>query len=90
MRAVAARQPVQPRDADARCAAMIDMSTDKGRAMMDAMVNMQAQIIAFSHDYQMVRSSRVARYPAGRFHDRLRPRPRCASRCWTPEHAVIE
>ncbi|QWG18223.1 multidrug efflux MFS transporter [Bradyrhizobium sediminis] len=34
--------------------AMIDMGTDKGRAMMDAIVNMQAQIIAFSQDYQMV------------------------------------
>ena len=33
---------------------MIDMSTDKGRAMMDVMVNLQAQIIAFSQDYQMV------------------------------------
>src|SRR5213082_2282989 len=33
---------------------MIDMTTDKGRAMMDVMVNLQAQIIAFSHDYQMV------------------------------------
>src|SRR6202166_2328839 len=34
--------------------ALIDKSTDKGRAMADAMVNIQAQIIAFSHDYQMV------------------------------------
>jgi len=33
---------------------MIDMTTDKGRAMMDVMVNLQAQIIAFSQDYQMV------------------------------------
>ena len=33
---------------------MIDMSVDKGRAMMDAMVTLQAQIIAFSQDYQMV------------------------------------
>ena len=33
---------------------MIDIGTDKGRAMMDAMVKLQAQIIAFSHDYQMV------------------------------------
>src|ERR1700716_1512229 len=33
---------------------LIDMSTDKGRAMMDALVNIQAQIIAFSHDYQLV------------------------------------
>ncbi len=34
--------------------ALIDMGSDKGRAMADAMVNIQAQIIAFSHDYQMV------------------------------------
>ena len=34
--------------------AMIDMATDKGRAMADAMVKAQAQIVAFSHDYQMV------------------------------------
>jgi MFS transporter, DHA2 family, multidrug resistance protein len=33
---------------------MIDMTTDKGRAMMDAIVNLQAQIIAFSQDYQLV------------------------------------
>jgi len=30
------------------------MATDKGRAMADVMVKAQAQIIAFSHDYQMV------------------------------------
>ena len=33
---------------------MIDMSTDAGRAMADAMVKVQAQIIAFSQDYQLV------------------------------------
>jgi DHA2 family multidrug resistance protein len=33
---------------------MIDMSSDKGRAMMDVLVNLQAQIIAFSQDFQMV------------------------------------
>src|SRR6516164_223510 len=33
---------------------MIDMGTDKGRAMADAIVNAQAQIIAFSQDYQLV------------------------------------
>ena len=35
-------------------ARMIDLSTTTGRAMADAMVNVQAQIIAFSRDYQMV------------------------------------
>ena len=33
---------------------MIDLGTDKGRAMADAMVAMQSQIIAFSQDYQLV------------------------------------
>lgn len=33
---------------------MIDMSTDTGRAMADKMVGVQAQIIAFSQDYQLV------------------------------------
>jgi DHA2 family multidrug resistance protein len=33
---------------------MIDMGTDKGRAMIDVMVKLQADIIAFSQDYQMV------------------------------------
>jgi DHA2 family multidrug resistance protein len=33
---------------------MIDLGTDKGRAMADAMVNLQSQIIAFSLDYQLV------------------------------------
>ncbi|MGQ0686829.1 DHA2 family efflux MFS transporter permease subunit [Bradyrhizobium sp.] len=33
---------------------LIDLSTDAGRAMADAMLKAQAQIVAFSHDYQMV------------------------------------
>ncbi|MCA6125568.1 multidrug efflux MFS transporter [Bradyrhizobium sp. WSM 1704] len=33
---------------------MINLSTDAGRAMADKMVAAQAQIIAFSHDYQLV------------------------------------
>ncbi len=35
-------------------AGMIDMTTDKGRAMMDVMTGLQAQIIAFSQDYQLI------------------------------------
>jgi len=35
-------------------AGMIDMNADTGRAMADAMVGIQAQIIAFSQDYQLV------------------------------------
>jgi DHA2 family multidrug resistance protein len=33
---------------------MINMNTDQGRAMADVMVGLQAQIIAFSQDYQLV------------------------------------
>jgi DHA2 family multidrug resistance protein len=35
-------------------ASMIDLNTDGGRALADAVVAAQAQIIAFSQDYQMV------------------------------------
>ncbi|MFN5720924.1 MAG: EmrB/QacA family drug resistance transporter, partial [Bradyrhizobium sp.] len=33
---------------------MINLNTDAGRAMADRMVAAQSQIIAFSHDYQLV------------------------------------
>jgi len=33
---------------------LIDLSSDAGRAMADTMLKAQAQIISFSHDYQMV------------------------------------
>ena len=33
---------------------LIDMTTTTGKAMMDTIVTMQAQIIAFSHDYALV------------------------------------
>ena len=33
---------------------MINLGTDKGRAIADVMVQLQAQIIAFSHDYEFV------------------------------------
>jgi DHA2 family multidrug resistance protein len=35
-------------------AGMINMNSDLGRALADAMVTLQAQIIAFSQDYQLV------------------------------------
>ena len=42
---------------------MIDLGTDTGRAMADAMVSMQAQIIAFSQDYQLVMLVTLAAIP---------------------------
>jgi DHA2 family multidrug resistance protein len=35
-------------------ASMLNLNTDNGRALADAIVNVQAQIIAFSRDYQLV------------------------------------
>ena len=67
---------------------MIDMSTDKGRAMMDVMVNLQAQIIAFSHDYQMVMLFTLCAIPLtimiGSTKASLRKQQ------MAPDHAVIE
>jgi MFS transporter, DHA2 family, multidrug resistance protein len=33
---------------------MINLNTDNGRAMADVMIGLQAQIIAFSQDYELV------------------------------------
>jgi MFS transporter, DHA2 family, multidrug resistance protein len=35
-------------------ARMVDMNSDAGRGLMDLLLQLQSQIIAFSHDYQMV------------------------------------
>jgi MFS transporter, DHA2 family, multidrug resistance protein len=68
--------------------AMIDIGTDKGRAMMDAMLKLQAQIIAFSHDYQMVLIFTLCAIPLtimiGSTKAALRKQQ------LPPEHAVIE
>jgi DHA2 family multidrug resistance protein len=67
---------------------MIDMSSDKGRAMMDVMVNLQAQIIAFSQDYQMVMIFTLCAIPLAIMIGSTKAALRKQS--LTPEHAVIE
>jgi DHA2 family multidrug resistance protein len=67
---------------------MIDMSTDKGRAMMDVMVNLQAQIIAFSQDYQMVMLFTLCAIPLAIMIGSTKASLRKQS--LAPEHAVIE
>jgi DHA2 family multidrug resistance protein len=68
--------------------ALIDLGTDKGRAMMDAMVNIQAQIIAFSHDYQMVMMFTLCAIPLAIMIGSTKATLRSQSAA--PEHAVIE
>jgi DHA2 family multidrug resistance protein len=67
---------------------LIDMSTDKGRAMMDALVNIQAQIIAFSHDYQLVMVVTLCAIPLAIMIGSTKATLRSQSAA--PEHAVIE
>jgi DHA2 family multidrug resistance protein len=67
---------------------MIDMSTDKGRAMMDVMVNLQAQIISFSRDYQMVMIFTLCAIPLAIMIGSTKASLRKQS--LAPEHAVIE
>jgi MFS transporter, DHA2 family, multidrug resistance protein len=67
---------------------MIDMSTDAGRAMADAMVKVQAQIIAFSQDYQLVMLFILASIPLTIMIGSSKAALRAQS--VAPEHAVIE
>lgn len=67
---------------------MIDMSTDKGRAMMDVIVKIQAQIIAFSHDYALVMIVTACAIPLAIMIGSTKATLRNQSAA--PEHAVIE
>jgi DHA2 family multidrug resistance protein len=69
-------------------AGMINMGTDAGRAMADAMVNVQAQIIAFSRDYQMVMIFILGTIPLALMIGSSKAALRKQSAA--PEHAAIE
>jgi DHA2 family multidrug resistance protein len=67
---------------------MINLGTDKGRAMADVMVQLQAQIIAFSQDYQLVMFFILASIPLAIMigSTKVALRKQAAG----PEHAVME
>jgi len=67
---------------------LIDMSTDTGRALADAMIAVQAQIIAFSQDYQMVMLFTLCTIPLAIMIGSTKAALRKQS--VAPEHAVIE
>jgi DHA2 family multidrug resistance protein len=69
-------------------AGMIDMTTDKGRAMMDVMTGLQSQIIAFSQDYQLVMLFIMVSMPLALMIGSTKAALR--SQAGAPEHAVIE
>jgi DHA2 family multidrug resistance protein len=67
---------------------MMNMSTDAGRAMMNAMVDVQAQIIAFSLDYQLVMIVTLCAIPLAVMIGSTKAALR--KQAQGPEHAVIE
>jgi DHA2 family multidrug resistance protein len=67
---------------------MIDLGTDKGRAMADVMVSLQAQIIAFSQDYQLVMFFIVGSIPLAIMIGSTKAALR--KQASEPEHAVME
>jgi DHA2 family multidrug resistance protein len=67
---------------------IINLSTDAGRALADVMLNLQAQIIAFSQDYQMVMIFTVCTIPLALMIGSTKAAMRKQSA--GPEHAVIE
>jgi DHA2 family multidrug resistance protein len=69
-------------------AGMINMNTDTGRAMADAMVNVQAQIIAFSQDYQLVMLFILCSVPLAIMIGSTKASLR--KQAAGPEHAVME
>jgi MFS transporter, DHA2 family, multidrug resistance protein len=67
---------------------IINLSTDAGRALADAMLNVQAQIIAFSQDYQMVMIFTLCTIPLALMIGSTKAALR--KQAAGPEHAVIE
>jgi DHA2 family multidrug resistance protein len=67
---------------------MIDLNSDGGRALADALVAIQAQIIAFSHDYQLVMMFILGSIPLAIMIGSSKAALRAQAAA--PEHAVIE
>ncbi|MDH2344896.1 MDR family MFS transporter [Bradyrhizobium sp. SSUT77] len=67
---------------------MINLSTDAGRAMADRMVSVQAQIIAFAHDYQLVMVFILCTIPLALLIGSTKATLR--KQAAGPEHAVME
>jgi MFS transporter, DHA2 family, multidrug resistance protein len=67
---------------------MINLNTDNGRALADVMLNLQAQIIAFSQDYELITFFILASIPLALMIGSTKAALRQQSA--GPEHAVIE
>ena len=69
-------------------ARLLDMNTDAGRALMDAVLQVQAQVIAFARDYQLVMMVTLCAVPLtlmiGSTLQALRTQPKAAT-----DHAAV-
>jgi len=69
-------------------AGMINMNTDQGRAMADVMIGLQAQIMAFAQDYQLIMIFILASIPLALMIGSTKAALR--NQAAGPEHAVME
>jgi DHA2 family multidrug resistance protein len=68
-------------------ARLIDMNTDAGRALMDGVLAMQAQIIAFARDYQLVMVVTICAVPLALMIGSTRAALRVQAQA--PDHAAV-
>jgi DHA2 family multidrug resistance protein len=68
---------------------LIDLNSDGGRALADAVVGIQAQIIAFSRDYQLVMFFILASIPLAIIIGSTKTALRAQSADAAPEHAAV-
>ncbi len=68
-------------------ARLIDMNTDAGRALMDGVLAMQAQIIAFARDYQLVMLVTMCAVPLALMIGSTRSALRAQAQA--PDHAAV-
>jgi DHA2 family multidrug resistance protein len=68
---------------------LINLNTDTGRALADVMVAVQAQIIAFSHDYQLIMILMLCSVPLAVMIGSTKSALR-GQQAGTEQHAVIE
>jgi DHA2 family multidrug resistance protein len=68
---------------------LIDLSSDGGRALADAVVGIQAQIIAFSRDYQLVMFFILASIPLAIIIGSTKAALRAQSADAAAEHAAV-
>jgi DHA2 family multidrug resistance protein len=69
---------------------LINLNTDAGRALADVMVGLQSEIIAFSHDYQLVMIFILCSIPLAIMIGSTKAALRSQAGSGAEQHAVME